>query len=87
MENLKVYAHRVSYRIKHGGAIFKWVCVTSRGMGCMCNKTGKMTQGLYRVMKTTEWYCFNAYCLHGIDPKLIAKLVKQWLSMIFFFMF
>jgi hypothetical protein len=59
-------AHHVNQIIKDGGGVvLVWGCMTSRGMGYMCNIQGKMTQGLYlsilqdEVMKTIEWHCFN----------------------------
>ena len=83
--------YHVSKIIKHGGgAVFVWGCVTSCGMGSVCKIEEKVTQALYLsilqdgVMKTIEWLCFKPCCVifqHDNDPKHIAKLVKQWLSM------
>ena len=69
--------------------------MTSRGMGYMHKIKGKMTQAIYlsilqdEVMKTIEWYRFNPSHVifqHDNDLKQTAKLVKQWLSMIFFYL-
>ena len=84
----QLQGHHASQTIEHGGgAIFMLGCMTSHGTGYMCKKEGKITQALYLnilqdgVTNTIEWYHFNLSRVHNFDPKHIAKLVKQWLSM------
>ena len=55
----------------------------------MCKIEDKTKQALYLsilqdgVSRTIEWYWFNPSCVifqHANDPKHIANLIKQWLS-------
>jgi hypothetical protein len=69
-----------------GGVVLVWGCMTSCGMGYMCNIEGKMTQGLYlsilqdEVMKTIEWHCFNpSWVIFQHDNDFI-KILQNWVS-------
>jgi hypothetical protein len=72
-----------------GGHIMLWSCITSLGVGYMCDIEGIMDQHLYKQIlekeleDTISWYEFDSEQLifqHDNDPKHTAKSVKEYLN-------
>jgi transposase len=81
---------QVKETTKHGGGhLMLWGCITSRGIGYMCEIEGIMDQHLYRqileheLADTFEFYQFEQDKMtfqHDNDPKHTAKSVSKYLS-------
>jgi hypothetical protein len=78
----QLQSYHVTQTVEHGDvAIFLWGCMTSCGMDCMYKIKGNMIQALFLSI---EWYCFSPSHVifqYDNDPKHIAKLITQWLSL------
>lgn len=80
----------VTETTKHGGGhIMIWGCITSSGIGYMCDIEGIMDQHLYKeileneLADTIDFYELDPEKLtfqHDNDPKHTAKSVKEYLS-------
>ncbi len=80
----------VTETTKHGGGhIMLWGCITSFGIGYMCDIEGVMDQHLYKeileneLADTIDFYELDPEKLtfqHDNDPKHTAKSVKEYLS-------
>ncbi len=75
---------------KHGGGgLMLWGCITSKGVGYLCEIEGTMDQHLYKqilegeLQNTIDYYELDPGTLifqHDNDPKHTAKSVKEWLN-------
>lgn len=83
-------SHHVKPTVKHGGgSIMVWGCITSQGVGFMCQIEDGLNAELYRsilsdeYLKTLEWYDLSktqTIFQHDNDPKHTATSTKTWLQ-------
>jgi transposase len=76
--------------VKHGGgSIMIWGCMTSQGLGCMCQIVGTMDQHLYKQILQDELIgtieLFNMDVERVVfqqdnDSKHKARIVQEWLN-------
>ena len=82
--------HHIKPTVKFGGgSIIVWGCITSQGIGYLCQINGHMNAELYQniladeLMSTLTWYGLEKNQIifqHDNDPKHKAKSTTEWLE-------